>query len=114
MGFNPFGNLPVINMADIASKADIDDINNRIKTDELSLYIDPTNGDDSTADGSYNKPYKTFTALFNALPKYLSSLIVTIKKGTHTINGSEIIDIPDKFITRLLIQGKQQMQMIRT
>lgn len=106
MGFNPFGNLPVINMADIASKADIDDINQRIKTEDLSLYIDPTNGDDSTADGSYNKPYKTFIALFNSLPKYLDSLTVTIKKGIHTINGSETINLPNRFIKKLTIQGE--------
>ncbi|KLO21866.1 hypothetical protein X275_08215 [Marinitoga sp. 1197] len=115
MGFNPFGNLPVINMADIANKNDLEVLTQKIDgyiyKGNKTLYWDPTNGDDTIATGSDIKPYKTLAKLLNDLPDILlGSVNVMIKNGIHNI--SENISQLNKYIYNLNFDGLDNNQTV--
>ena len=54
-----------------------------------TLIIDDTNGNDSTADGTLSKPFKTIMAAYNYLPDFVNTVNLKIKEGTYD-EGSTI------------------------
>ena len=53
-----------------------------------TLYVDSNNGDDSTADGTSSKPFKTITAAYNYLPDFVNSVAIKLKPGDYIETSS--------------------------
>ena len=72
----------------LAGKASRADVDRKIElpTGNITLIVDGTNGNDATATGTEEKPYKTIQAAYNALPDVSSrTCTIRIKAGTYVL-----------------------------
>lgn len=73
-----------INKALFDKKADV-------LTANVTLYV-TTSGNDSTADGTSSKPYRTIQAALDSIPKNLGGYVATIDIGAGTYAETVVVD----------------------
>ena len=56
--------------------------------ESYELVVDYTNGDDNTADGSIELPFKTISGAYNYLPDFANIVTIKIKDGIYQENSS--------------------------
>lgn len=58
---------------------------------DTTVYVDGSTGNDSTADGSGSKPFKTITAALNSIPRNTGSSTITLDIGAGTYQENLVI-----------------------